>query len=523
MTFAVSMSGLSNFSQAIDVIGNNLGLANTIGFKKSQVHFTDAYAAAISDAMGLQSPGLGAGSGSVFQSFQNGNVSTTGKPLDLAITGQGFFRMNNNGSIVYSRNGQFHLAIEPAKTGVTLTPAELARQKVILANVADYHVSGYLADYANDPKGVIVKSSSPQDILIDTNMSATVTNKVSASVNLDANLAQRTMAFDLNDPQTYNSAATTKIYDSSGNAHDLTMYFAKTAPNTWQTYATFNADLKSLTYPLSVTAGTNDQFSIQVDGGAQTTVTLPPGQYVNADALKTGFKAAIDTALGPDKANVSIDSVNHLVVSSVATGKTSTVVLSEGNGALSTYLSVTKLAGSLKFDSIGNLDPQSSQIFTVNYGAGAPPLLLDFSGSTQFGNSFEVSSMTRDGFAAGQLLGLSVGSDGIIQASYSNGLTRKAGQIVLGDFTNPNGLFSRGNGQWAESLQSGAVRLDTPANPDATNSLGFGAIQAAAIEESNVSLNEEFLALLTQQRFYQANAEAIKAQDQMLQTLANIR
>lgn len=142
---------------------------------------------------------------------------------------------------------------------------------------------------------------------------------------------------------------------------------------------------------------------------------------------------------------------------------------------------------------------------------------LDLRGSTQYGISFGVNTLNQDGYSSGQLSGIAVGSDGVIQGRYSNGKSQNMGQIVLVNFNNPNGLRSLGGNQWAETTESGQ------AIPGSPGSGSLGVIQSAAIEESNVDLTKELVDMITQQRVYQANAQTIKTQDSVLQTLVNLR
>lgn len=142
---------------------------------------------------------------------------------------------------------------------------------------------------------------------------------------------------------------------------------------------------------------------------------------------------------------------------------------------------------------------------------------IDFTGTTQFGSGFGTNRLEQDGYAAGNLIGLSVGSDGVIQGRYSNGQTFAQGQVVLANFTNPNGLQALGNNQWAETSDSGPALVGAP------NTSSLGVLSSSTVEESNVDLTAELVNLITQQRNYQANAQSIKTQDQVLQTLVNLR
>lgn len=94
--------------KALDVTGNNISNSSTVGFKSASAHFGDVYANSLSGS-GAAQIGIGTSSSAIQQSFTQGNITTTNNPLDLAINGGGFYRMSTNGTLTYSRNGQFHL------------------------------------------------------------------------------------------------------------------------------------------------------------------------------------------------------------------------------------------------------------------------------------------------------------------------------------------------------------------------------------------------------------------------------
>lgn len=158
---------------------------------------------------------------------------------------------------------------------------------------------------------------------------------------------------------------------------------------------------------------------------------------------------------------------------------------------------------------------------TVNaQGAATLPITgleLNFSGATQYGSPFGVTNMAQDGFASGLLTAIAVESNGIITARYSNGQSRPAGQIEIATFRNPQGLQPVGDNAWARTFASGDPTSGVPGDGN------LGVLQAGALEESNVDLTAELVDMITAQRVYQANAQTIKTQDQVLQTLVNMR
>ncbi len=176
----------------------------------------------------------------------------------------------------------------------------------------------------------------------------------------------------------------------------------------------------------------------------------------------------------------------------------------------------------VSFDSNGGLlTPKTiSTSYTVTTGATkALTVTVDLTNSTQFGNSFGVAKLSQNGYKPGSLSGLTVESDGTILGNFSNGQSRTMGQVLLTNFRNPNGLVSVGGNQWQWTPEAGAV--DGAGAAPGTGTLGV--LQSAAIEESNVDLTSELVNMITQQRAYQANAQSIKTQDQVLQTLVNLR
>ena len=176
-------------------------------------------------------------------------------------------------------------------------------------------------------------------------------------------------------------------------------------------------------------------------------------------------------------------------------------------------------------DGSGPVTPAAPVAFDVPIttnaaGASSLPIvgvLLNVSNATQFGSAFGVTDMQQDGFSAGQLTAIAIEPNGIVMARYSNGQSRPAGQVEVANFRNPQGLLPIGDNGWARTYASG----DPVAGAPGYGSLGV--LQSGALEESNVDLTGELVNMIISQRIYQANAQTIKTEDQMLQTLVNIR
>ena len=175
--------------------------------------------------------------------------------------------------------------------------------------------------------------------------------------------------------------------------------------------------------------------------------------------------------------------------------------------------------GPMTFDSTGVLtsSPDFSVALPAAGGSAPQTVSLSLAGATQFGSDFSVSALEQDGHAAGRLAGFSVGAAGTILSRYTNGETIARGQIALANFTNPQGLQSQGGNQWVETADSGQPLVGAPGSGT------LGVLQSGALEASNVDLTAELVNMITAQRVYQANAQTIKTNDQLLQTIVNLR
>jgi flagellar hook protein FlgE len=422
MSFQQGLSGLNGAAKSLDVIGNNIANASTVGFKGSQAQFADIYANSLNSIGGSQS-GIGVKIGQVAQQFTQGNIESSLNPLDIAINGGGFFRTEVNGEIQYSRNGQFGLDKEG-----------------FIINAQGAKLTGFQADAS----GTIL-TGSPTPLRIDnSDLKPVATSSIVAMLNLDSRLDvpdATTHPFDISDPLSFNNQTSIDIYDSLGNSHVLSTFYVKEDP----------------------------------------TVADP-------DTTPWGVYAAIDGVAVKDAAGV-----------------------------------VIRLGG-LGFNQYGTLtgtDPDPfSYTLTISPANGAVPtqtITTDFAGATQYGVANSEKASSQNGYSAGQLTRFNAGPDGVILAQYSNGQSHSLGQIALADFANPNGLMSLGNNAWGQTALSGVPLIGAP------DSGRMGALQASAVESSNVDLTAELVNMITAQRIYQANAQTIKTQDSVLQTLVNLR
>ena len=183
----------------------------------------------------------------------------------------------------------------------------------------------------------------------------------------------------------------------------------------------------------------------------------------------------------------------------------------------------TAVASGVTFDGNGALTAPANgkMLFSgLDFGNGSAPVnfTLDVTGTTQFGNVNDVKKLTQDGYTSGTLTTFAINQNGTVNGKYSNEQTKALGQIVLSSFANPNGMQSKGGNVWAETAASGQPLTGTPGE-----GTKMGALQSGALEASNVDLTAELVNLIIAQRTYQANAQTVKTQDQVMQTLVNLR
>ncbi|SDX47375.1 flagellar hook protein FlgE [Collimonas sp. OK242] len=179
--------------------------------------------------------------------------------------------------------------------------------------------------------------------------------------------------------------------------------------------------------------------------------------------------------------------------------------------------------GALTFDTAGKmLTPAAGTLApaAIPLANGAAPLnfTINLTGTTQFGNDNAVAKQTQDGYTSGTLTAFAINSDGTVTGKYSNEQTKTLGQIVLTSFANPDGLKSMGGNVWSETAASGQPLVGT-----AGAGTKVGSLTSGALESSNVDLTAELVNMIIAQRTYQANAQTVKTQDQVMQTLVSMR
>jgi len=427
MSFQQGVSGLTASARNLEVIGNNVANASTVGAKVARAEFADVYARAVSG--GASSIGLGVSQTAVTQQFSQGSFKSTDGPLDMAINGGGFFQLKDlSGNSQYTRNGQFKVDREG-----------------FIVNTQGARLLGYPA---ND-QGVLVPGQAQPLTLPTAGIKPSVTKSVTLELNLDARStatfdAAATQMIDFNNAKTYNNATSVNVYDTKGQEVALTYYFQKTTADTWNVFAAAN------------------------------------GAPVNPDGA--GLAQPITTISFPSNGGAPVNQVDPSMPLALVA-----------------------------------FDVPATSNFQGAVTEPIPGVKVDMKTLTQYGAIFGVTNVTQDGFPPGQLNAIKIQPNGIVLATYSSGQSTPIGQVELSTFRNVQGLQPLGGNVWGATFESGDP---VPGTPGSGN---LGVLQAGVVEESNVDLTQELVAMMVAQRIYQANAQTIKTQDSVLQTLVNLR
>ena len=482
MSSQTGLSGLNSAAKNLDIIGNNIANANTVGYKVARAEFADLIASTVGSGGG-SSDGIGVAIASISQQFTQGGINVTGNGLDVALNGAGFFQLKQiDGTIGYTRDGQF----------------KLDKQGNLVANNG-----AAIMGFPTDTTGNVTSSTAvPMTIPAGAPIPAKSTTKVTTVFNLDA---RSPIAANVYPPLSISTYGTTlNGYDSQGLETPITLAFVRTGPN-----------------PSAVPPVTQDVWDVY-DAN-----TMAAGNAALAMDAPIGAKNAADYAL--DKKNTALNLANgnlNLPTYTQAGIPATTVIpapLPLPSAALTPTAPSTLPSGALfqiTFDAAGNMIPLAPQpkisLHSPNAALAPNIVTLELGGTTQYGTAFGVIKLDQDGYTAGNLTGVSVTETGKVQTKYSNGQTQIRGQLALADFRNAQGL-----------AQTGGSRVETaasaPALQGAPGDGQFAKIRPGAVEESNVDLTAMLVDMMTAQRSYQANAQTIKTQDQALQTLVNLR
>ncbi|MEM9420504.1 MAG: flagellar hook-basal body complex protein [Planctomycetota bacterium] len=559
------LTGLAANSQTIDVTGNNIANVNTNAFKSSRVNFETAIAqtprsgSAPSGQIGGTNPaqvGLGTRLGSITSDFSNGALSSTGVATDLAIEGDGFFVVDDNGSQRFTRNGNFSLDRD---FNLTTSAGGLVQGYGV---DEDFNViDGVLSDITI-PIGVTTIASPTTEVKFAGNLNAggdiatqgsitdfeqlfsdpgATTAATGATALTALTKADLTNPFALGDVITISGATRggSLVPDRTFeiNAAPTLGVNADANGTTLQDFADFLDNIFGIdqtTAPagvsiaggvLSVTGNIGSANGIAFDdtnlivnqGTAPSTpIALSTSQQADGESTLTTF-AAFDSLGNP----LTVNLVTTLTTKDANGTQWSFSATAEDDTDIDTFLGT----GTANFDTEGQfigLNNAGLTLDRANTGA-ENPLQIALAFTDPFGSvtalvdqSTELRTLSQDGFPIGSLEDFDISLDGVITGSFTNGLRRTLGKVPLATFANNNGLRQVGGSLYEAENNSGNAAIVS------AGVAGAGSVVSRALELSNVELSEEFVNLITASTGFSASSRVITTSDDLIQELLTL-
>ncbi len=561
------VSGLKTHQTKMDVIGNNIANVNTVAFKSSSIVFSDLLSQTTQNASGpnaltgaggtnARQIGLGVKSGAISTSIATQGASqSTGNPFDIMINGDNFFIVNNGSENFFTRDGSFYVdaAGNLAMTstgynvmgwGVDETTGEIRQDTVTALRIMSAANMTYPPEATSQAyvSGILDKNdtdvTSANGKVINLNFYDALGYSYTAKLTFKQSADENEYSLELS-----------SLLDSEGNEIDITGVTFGTVNNTQERPVTvsFNssayrwngnqlqsadggiiyADLTAI-----FNAGTlRDRDEVVNIGGTDMTVQ----EVLDNIATAYGYEGSTEEFLNLfvyDETNgttpISVEQMLANMVQGTGTDMfPSTEDSFEADGRFFDGTTITFDGNTGNFAGIGGAATQTTAVLGLSaLGGNFSDITVDFSNVSMVDNkgtsTVSATSGDEDGLGAGRrlgdMIGVSIQNNGMIYASYDNGMTKLLGQIATAEFANASGLEKQGDNLYSASLNSGefdGIGVDITANG--------GYMSTGQLEMSNVDLSSEFTEMITTQRGFQANSRIITVSDTLLEELTNLK
>ncbi|MCR5754407.1 MAG: flagellar hook-basal body complex protein [Acetatifactor sp.] len=563
------VSGLKTHQTKMDVIGNNISNVNTTAFKSSSITFSDLMSQTTQNASGPNATtgtggtnakqiGLGVKSGAINMNISGqGSSQSTGNPFDIMITGSNFFVVNNGSGNFFTRDGSFYVDgagnLAMTSTGYNVMGWGVDPETM---NIKQESVSALrIMSAANMTYPPEATSLAYVSGIIDKN-DTDVTSSNGKGINLnfyDALGYSYTAKFvfkQSGDPSKY-SLELDKILDSKGDEISLTTTNGATL------FGDASTQLKDGVVSFDGTnyEWKNGELLKKADGTAvATAASMYEGGVLKTDeatiealgniAKAYGYEGSVEDFLNllvadPEKTDpaealenpVTVESLLAKIAAGGATAANNPL-LSDTNtfntiGRAFEGVTVTFDKDTGKFAGINGAVTATTTRFNLkSLGGNFEDVVIDFSDISMFDNkgtsTVSATSGNQDGLGSGRslgdMIGVSVQNNGMIYASYDNGMTKLLGQIATASFANASGLQKEGDNLYSSTMNSGefdGIGVDVTANG--------GYMSTGQLEMSNVDLSAEFTDMIVTQRGFQANSRIITVSDTLLEELTNLK
>ena len=559
------VAGLKTHQIRMDVIGNNIANVNTTAYKSSSMTFSELMSQTTQKASGANATtgvggtnakqiGLGVKAGAINTAITTqGSAQSTGNPFDIMITGDNFFVVSNGSENFFTRDGSFYVdgAGNLAMTstgynvmgwGVDETTGNIKQDTVTALRIMS------AANMTYPPEATTKANIS--GILDQNDKDVTSANGKTVNLNFfDARGYSYTAKFTFKqsggDKTNEYSMELNKILDSTGAEIDISkLKFGNRSQQKMETKVTLNTDAykwdgKVLKTKDGTTEVANLADIFKADGSPITPADDAAAQKqqkaLDAIAKAYGYEGSTDEFLNlyiTSTANKDKQPTIQDLLGNMMAGKTTDVLPADGSAITmegryfeGTTVVFNKDTG--KLESVGG----STTNLNVNaafsaLGGNFSDVTIDLSECTNYDNkgtsTIGATSGDLDGLGTGRrlgdMIGVSIQKDGMIYASYDNGMTKLLGQIATAAFANASGLEKEGDNLYSATLNSGefdGIGVDITA--------GGGYMSTGQLEMSNVDLSSEFTEMITTQRGFQANSRIITVSDTLLEELTNLK
>ena len=559
------VAGLKTHQTRMDVIGNNIANVNTTAYKSSSMTFSELMSQTTQKASGANATtgvggtnakqiGLGVKAGAINTAITTqGSAQSTGNPFDIMITGDNFFVVSNGSENFFTRDGSFYVdgAGNLAMTstgynvmgwGVDETTGNIKQDTVTALRIMSAAKMTY-------PPEATTKANI-SGILDENDKDVTSANGKTVNLNFfDARGYSYTAKFTFKqsggDKTNEYSMELSKLLDSTGAEIDISkLEFGNRSQQKMETKVTLNTDAyKWDGKVLKTKDGTTDVADLadifKADGSLITPADDAAAQKqqkaLDAIAKAYGYEGSTDEFLNlyiTSTANKDKQLTIQDLLGNMMAGKTTDVLPADGSAITmegryfeGTTVVFNKDTG--KLESVGG----STTNLNVNaafsaLGGNFSDVTIDLSECTNYDNkgtsTIGATSGDLDGLGTGRrlgdMIGVSIQKDGMIYASYDNGMTKLLGQIATAAFANASGLEKEGDNLYSATLNSGefdGIGVDITA--------GGGYMSTGQLEMSNVDLSSEFTEMITTQRGFQANSRIITVSDTLLEELTNLK
>lgn len=559
------VAGLKTHQIRMDVIGNNIANVNTTAYKSSSMTFSELMSQTTQKASGANATtgvggtnakqiGLGVKAGAINTAITTqGSAQSTGNPFDIMITGDNFFVVSNGSENFFTRDGSFYVdgAGNLAMTstgynvmgwGVDETTGNIKQDTVTALRIMS------AANMTYPPEATTKANIS--GILDENDKDVTSANGKTVNLNFfDARGYSYTAKFTFKqsggDKTNEYSMELSKLLDSTGAEIDISkLEFGNRSQQKMETKVTLNTDAyKWDGKVLKTKDGTTDVADLadifKTDGSLITPADDAAAQKqqkaLDAIAKAYGYEGSTDEFLNlyiTSTANKDKQLTIQDLLGNMMAGKTTDVLPADGSAITmegryfeGTTVVFNKDTG--KLESVGG----STTNLNVNaafsaLGGNFSDVTIDLSECTNYDNkgtsTIGATSGDLDGLGTGRrlgdMIGVSIQKDGMIYASYDNGMTKLLGQIATAAFANASGLEKEGDNLYSATLNSGefdGIGVDITA--------GGGYMSTCQLEMSNVDLSSEFTEMITTQRGFQANSRIITVSDTLLEELTNLK